>query len=216
MPRKASGIPRERPPRPLILAQHLPQDAVELNVHCTAGWTAMKADTAHFPTPPATAEMDTALSALDAALKAQPNGSHAQTAAVTAAATTVRGLWTLNSAYAQKVLRSLPVEQVPPVLATVLLYQSQQGKKGPKPPIAARHAATSGSVLVTVLAIAHALSYAFEWSADQTTWSSMTWPRTRVTISGLTPGKVYWFRVQAFLRSGTTTDPVPAVSLMIV
>ncbi len=216
MPRKASGIPKERPPRPLVIAEHLPKDAVALNVHCTAGWTAMKADTQHFPTPPATAEMDMALTTLDAALKAKPNGSHAQIAAVTTAATTVRELWKLNSAYAQKVLRTLPVEQVPPILANVLLYQSQQGKKGQKPPIAAKHGATSGTVLVTVLAIAHALSYAFEWSADQTTWSSMTWPRTRVTISGMTPGKVYWFRVQAFLRSGTTTDPVPAVSLMVV
>jgi hypothetical protein len=216
MPRKASGIPKERPPRPLSIAEHLPADPVELNVHCAAGWTAMKADAQHFPSPPATAEMDTALTALDAALKAQPNGSHAQTAAVTAAATTVRGLWTLNSAYAQKVLRTLPVEQVPPILANVLLYQSQRGKKGSKPPIAAKHGPNSGTVLVTVLAIAQALSYAFEWSADQTTWSSMTWPRTRVTIAGLTPGKVYWFRVQAFLRSGTTTDPLPAVSLMVV
>jgi hypothetical protein len=97
-----------------------------------------------------------------------------------------------------------------------MLYQSQQGKRGPKPPIAAKHGATSGTVLVSVLAIAHALSYAFEWSLDQATWSSMTWGRTRVTIAGLTPGKVYWFRVQAFLRSGTTTDPLPAVSLMVV
>ena len=143
----------------------------------------MKADTQHFPTPPATAEMDTALAGLDAALKAQPNGNHTQTAAVATAATTVRGLWGLNSAYAQKVLRTLPVEQVPPVLANVLLYQSQAGKKGPKPPIAAKHGPTSGTVLVAVLAIAHALSYAFEWSADQVTWSSMTWPRTRVTIT---------------------------------
>jgi hypothetical protein len=44
----------------------------------------------------------------------------------------------------------------------------------------------------------------------------MTWGKTRLVITGLTPGKVYWFRVRAFLRSGTTTDPVSAVSLMVV
>jgi hypothetical protein len=176
----------------------------------------MKADTQHFPSPPAGAELDTALASLDAALKAAPNGGHVQTAAVATTATTVRELWGLNTRYAQKVLRALPVEQVPPILANVLLYESHTGKRGPKPPVAAKHGPTSGSVVVSVLAIAHALSYAFEWSADQVTWSSMTWGRTRVTIAGLTPGKVYWFRVQAFLRSGTTTDPVPAVTLMIV
>jgi hypothetical protein len=211
MPRKTSGAPR-----PLFLAEHLPAAPAGLNVHCTAGWTAMKADTQHFPAPPATAEMDTALASLDAALKAQPNGGHVETAAVTAAATEVRALWGLNAGYAQKVLRTVPVEQVPPILAAVLLYQSQKGRKNPKPPIAARHTATSGSVLVTALAIQHALNYVFEWSLDQAVWSSMTWGKTRLVITGLTPGKVYWFRVRAFLRSGTTTDPVSAVSLMVV
>ena len=215
MVRKASGVPKEKPPTPLIIAEHLPRDATDLYNHVDAGWTAMKADTAHFPSPPATSEMDTAVANLGAALKAVPNGTATDTAAVKAAATVVRELWGLNARYAQKVLRALPVEQIPPILANVLLYPSQIGKKGPKPPIQAKRATTSGSAIVILLAVANTLTYTYEWSLDQVTWQSMTSGHARVTIAGLLSGKLYWFRARAFLRNGTTTDPVGLVDLII-
>ncbi len=215
MVRRATGVPKEKPPTPLIIAEHLPRDPADLYNHVEAGWTEMKADTAHFPAPPETAELDTALTNLGTALKAGPNGAPTDTAAVKTAATVVRELWGLNARYAQKVLRALPVEQVPPILANVLLYASKQGKKPPKPPIQAQRAATSGSAVVILLAVAQALTYTYEWSVDQVTWQSMTWGHTRVTIPGLTPGKLYWFRARAFLRNGTTTNPVGLVDLMV-
>ena len=215
MARKASGVPKEKAPTPLVIAEHLPRDPADLDNHVNAGWTAMKADTTHFPSPPATAEMDTALTNLGAALKAVPNGAATDTAAVKAAATAVRELWGLNARYAQKVLRTLPVEQVPPILANVLLYASQRGRKGPKPPIQAKRATTSGSAIVILLAVASSLTYTYEWSLDQVTWQSLTTGHARVTIPGLVPGKVYWFRARAFLRNGTTTDPVGLVELIV-
>jgi hypothetical protein len=121
----------------------------------------------------------------------------------------------LNARYAQKVLRALPVEQVPPILASVLLYASQVGKKAPKAPILAKRAATSGSAIVILLAVASSLTYTYEWSLDQVTWQSLTTGHARVTIPGLVPGKVYWFRARAFLRDGTTTDPVGLASLIV-
>ena len=127
----------------------------------------------------------------------------------------VRELWGLNARYAQKVLRTLPVEQVPPILKSVLLYASQRGKKGPKPPIQAKRAKTSGSATVILLAVAQTLTYTYDWSLDQVTWQSMTSGHTRVTIAGLTAGKLYWFRAVAFLRDGTTTDPVGLVDLIV-
>ena len=216
MARKASGMPNENAPTPLIIAEHLPRDPADLYNHVDAGWTAMKADTTHFPSPPATGEMDTAVTNLGLALKAGPNGAPTDTAAVTAAATAVRELWGLNARYAQKVLRTLPVEQVPPILANVMLYASQQGKKPPKPPIQAKRAATSGSAVVILLAVAQTLIYTYEWSLDQVTWQSLTTGHTRVTFPGLVPGKLYWFRARAFLRNGTTTDPVGLVDLIVV
>ena len=215
MGRKATGVPRAKAPTPLIIAEHLPRDPADLYNHVEAGWTEMKADTAHFPSPPATAELDTALTNLVAALKAVPNGSSTDTAEVKTAATTVRELWGLNARYAQKVLRALPIEQVPPILANVMLYQSQVGKKPPKPPIQAKRATTSGSALVILLAVANRLTYTYEWSLDQVTWQSMTSGHARVTIAGLLSGKLYWFRARAFLRNGTTTDPVGLVDLII-
>ncbi len=167
MPRKASGVPQEKLPTPLIIAEHLPTDPAALGYHVGAGWTAMKADTTHFPSPPETATLDTALTNLGNALNAVPNGGKTETATVKATATVVRELWGSNARYAQKVLRTLPVEQVPPILANVLLYRSQTGKKKPKPPIQARRGATSGSALVILLAVARKLTYTYQWSADQ-------------------------------------------------
>jgi hypothetical protein len=162
-----------------------------------------------------TTELDTALTALGTALRGEPNGGPVDTEAVKTAATTVRELWGLNARYAQNVLRKLPVEQVPPILANVLLYQSHSGKKAPKPPIQAKRGKTTGNAIVILLAVADAIHYVFEWSLDQQTWQSMTWPKTRVTISGLTPAKLYWFRARVFLRDGTTTDPVGLVDLVV-
>ena len=215
MARKASGVPKEKAPTPLIIAEHLPKAPTDLENHVNAGWTAMKADTTHFPAPPATSELDAALTGLGSALKTVPNGAATDTAAVRAAATTVRELWGLNARYAQKVLRALPVEQVPPILANVMLYASQAGRKPPKPPIQAKRGATSGSALVIVLAVANTLTYTYEWSLDQVTWQSTTSGHARVTIPGLTSGKLYWFRARAALRNGTTTDPVGLVDLII-
>ncbi len=215
MARKATGVPNEKPPTPLIIAEHLPRDPAQLVNHVEAGWTAMKLDTTHFPSPPATKALDDALANLAAALKAGPNGAPADTAAVTAAATAVRELWGLNARYAQTALRALPVEQVPPILASVMLYRSQKGSKAPKPPIQAKRGRASGSALVILLAVAQSLTYTYEWSLDQVTWQSMTSGKTRVTIAGLTSAKLYWFRARAFLRDGTTTDPVGLVDLIV-
>ena len=49
MARKATGVPKEKSPTPLIIAEHLPRDPADLYNHIEAGWTAMKADTTHFP-----------------------------------------------------------------------------------------------------------------------------------------------------------------------
>jgi hypothetical protein len=93
MTRQASGVPKVKPPTPLIIAEHLPKDPTDLYNHVDAGWTAMKADPTHFPSPPATGELDTAVTNLGGALEAAPNGAPTDTAAVTAAVTAVRELW---------------------------------------------------------------------------------------------------------------------------
>ena len=216
MPRKPSGVPKQKNPPTLHLATHAPTDDTDLFHHVEAGWGAMKLDTKHFPTPPSGADMDQSLTDLGDALKGSPNGGPVDHKLVKQAATKVRLYWDQMASYAQIALRGLPPEEIPPILAAVLLYKSGTGTHKPKPPILAKHGPTSGTVLVIALAIVGALTYTFEWSLDQTNWSPLQSGKTRVTISGLTPGKLYWFRVRAFLRDGTTTDPVHAVSLIVV
>jgi hypothetical protein len=116
----------------------------------------------------------------------------------------------------QTCLRKIPIEDTPPILAGVRLYRSRVGSKKPKPPLRAKHGPVSGTAILDALAIFHALVYTWEWSVDQLAWSSTTSGGTRVALDGLVPGKLYWFRVRAFLRDRTTTDHVPAVSLMMI
>jgi hypothetical protein len=194
----------------------LPRDDGALFTHCTASWAGFKADTVHFTSLPNAAETDAALKELGDALPLAVNGSQAEKDAVKTAATKVRVIWGHLAKYARIALRVLPIEETPPILASVLMAQSHQGAKKPKPPIDAVHGAVSGLMIVTVLAIAHALNYTFEWSLDQQSWSSLTQGKTRAIIDGLTPGKVYWFRVRALLRDGTTTDPVGPISRMAI
>jgi hypothetical protein len=74
----------------------------------------------------------------------------------------------------------------------------------------------SGSALLQALAILGALVYEWEVSVDGTSWS--TFGRTskpHVTITGLTFGKQYWFRVSAFKRDDTTTPHVTIGPFMV-
>src|SRR5262249_31145189 len=154
-------------------------------------------DTAHFPSPPVAAELDAALTMLGAALQAATSNGTADVAAVKTAAIKVRSLWAVLAKYAQMVLRTMPVEDTATILAGVLMYKSDAGAHRPKPPLAAKHGATSGTVVVAALAILRAVFYTFEWSADQQVWSTVTSAQARITITGLTSAKVYWFRVRA-------------------
>ncbi len=110
-----------------------------------------------------------------------------------------------------KILRALSPDQVPPILAAILLYESKLGQRPPKPPLEAQDpkAGPSGTVLLVALAVAGALYYEYDWSTDQINWTlGGRLGQTRFTIAGLTPAKQYWFRVTAFMRDGTPVQPV--------
>jgi hypothetical protein len=217
MPRKKSGVPKEKPPKELTLAAHLPKDPAALLAHCTAGSSYIYNTPATFPTPnPPASQVNAALAALSSALTSAPGGSDAQKQAVRAAAKKVRGLWGLLVPYVESVLRTQNAADVPTILASCLMYVSNIGNRNPKAPLAAEHTGTSGSVKLIALAIADALTYDWQWSLDQQNWSTSRSGESQTVISGLIPGKQYWFRVTAFLRGNTTTDPIGPVSLFVV
>jgi hypothetical protein len=217
MPRRKKSVsasPEARAPR---VATHLPKDAQGLYTHCSASWSAIKADAAHFGSPvPSAAQVDEDLGALGAALEAAEGGGPVATAAVVAAATKVRQDFELLAKYVQSELRTLPVDDARALLARVLMYESMTGRRAPKPELAAKEGPNVGTVLLVALAVAGALVYTWEWSLDQVTWTAV--PQTskaRTLLLGLTPGKVHYFRFRVFKRDGTTSDNSQVVSFMV-
>jgi hypothetical protein len=79
------------------------------------------------------------------------------------------------------------------------------------------HGPNTGQLVVTLLAVKRAKNYVLRYGVNPangspTTWTDLTVTSVRpaTTISGLTPGTVYAFQVQALLKSGYTdwSDPV--------
>ena len=85
--------------------------------------------------------------------------------------------------------------QDPASAAAMILSSGLAVRKHTKPhkaALAARYGAVSSEVLLVALAVAPTGVYFWEYSLDQVTWTSV--PQTlkaRVTITGLTPAKVY-------------------------
>jgi hypothetical protein len=70
-----------------------------------------------------------------------------------------------------------------------------------KAQLAAYYGAVSSEVLLVALAVAHSAAYMWDFSLDGKNWTSV--PQTmkaRTTISGLTPGQIYYFRFHAQTR----------------
>ncbi len=132
--KKASS--RKKKMRMLHVATKLPENnPAELYPHCLASWTAIKADKTHFATPPSIG-IDTDLAALNTALEDAPGGGVVETAAIVGAAEKVRQDFAQLAPYVEGVLRALPAESVPPILAAILMYQSNAGARPPKAEIA--------------------------------------------------------------------------------
>jgi hypothetical protein len=217
MPRKKSGVPKQSPPKGLIVATHLPKDAQSLYLHCLMSWAAVKKDVAHFPTPlPSGTELDADSTALGNALEAAEGGGPTALAAVKAAAKKVRQDHGLLAKYVQSALRSVPIEDTPPILAAILMYASNIGKRGPKPPfeVVQPKGMPSGTVHAIALAVVSAQIYHWEASLDQLSWVVTTTSKANALLLGLTPGKMYYFRFRACVRGGTMTDYSQVVTLI--
>jgi len=217
MPRKKKAASAKKVITGPRVAQRLPQDPEELYTHGSASWGAVKADTAHFasPNPPA-AQMDGDLAALWSALQEAETGGPAATAALNAAAVKVHDDFEVLGKYVQSVLRTLPVEIALALLAEVLMYASNVGKRPPKQALAVKAGAVEGAVKLSALKVPGTILYTWQWSLDQVSWTTASQtPQTRTSISGLTAGKVYYFRFLTIKRDGTTGNPSQVVSFIV-
>ena len=216
MPRKRSGTPRPKPRRLLHIATHLPTEPGPLLVHCKASWEGFTGDPEHFPTPhPPPAEIEAGLKDLGDALLEAENGGPSDKSALKAAADHLRDLWGQLGRYAQGVLRQTAPNDIGPILARVMMYESNVGTKRPKQPLEAQRGPRSGVVKLVALAVAGTLTYIWEWSWNEVDWSTTTTGESYVTLDGLTPGKLYHFRFRCFLRGNMLTGEVASITFMV-
>ncbi len=152
-----------------------------------------------------------------AAIQAEKNGGEAEKKAVGALAKKVRQALGRLCGYVESVVRNLPLDQAPALVASVLMHISAVGTRKPKAPLEVDdEGAPSGTVYLIALAILSAVHYAWEWSQDGQNWLvGLTTGQAHATAAGLTPGKLYYFRVHALLRDGTMSTYTPTVELIV-
>jgi hypothetical protein len=90
--------------------------------------------------------------------------------------------------------------------ATIIKSASMGIKKQratlPKPDLAALYGSISGMVYLIAKAYGRA-SYQWQMSLDGITWVALPVTiKARTTVSGLTPGQKYWFRLQVTTKNG--------------
>ncbi len=215
--RKSGSAPKRKPrPKRTNVALHLPTDDRAMYTRCSAMLAAVKADTQHFPAPfPAPAQIEGHLGTLGTALQEAEGGDPSAKAAALNAASKVREDFRQLKAYVQGVLQGMPPADVAPILAAIMMYESRVGVRKPKPPLGIKQG-PSGSVVVDALAILDAVTYEWSFSLDLASWTiAGKSAQARFTVSGLTPGKTYWYRVTAFRRDGTTTEGIVAGPFMV-
>jgi hypothetical protein len=216
MPRRRAKQTKPQPKAPRV-AMRLPTGPDGLYVRCDAVWTAIKADQAHFPNPyPPASVIDADLAALATALQNAENGGPAEMAALVAADSKVRGTFGLLGKYAESALRALPITDVPAILASVGMYQSNLGTRPPKPELDVQQPSAGAPVVLSARAVPGAVMYYWEQSGDTVSWSaSGHGPQARFSATGLAPGKVYAFRFYALLRDGTQSPYPQPVSILV-
>jgi hypothetical protein len=217
MARRKGTAPRARAPACLHVATKLPTDNGAMCTQIDASWTLIKANPGQFPTPfPTASVMDGCIQTLDSALTSAEAGAAGSQAAVEAAAKDARHNYGLLAGYVGSIARTMPPEQGAALIESVLMSVSAVGQRAPKGPLSVKEGPIAGMVLFIAAAIDQAMQYTYQYSTDNLTWTvGVQSAKTRASLSGLTVGKLYYFRMVAFLRDGTTTNPTPTFNLTV-
>ncbi len=218
--KKPPKPPAPKPQKSPRLAANLPDNAKDLYAHCSASWAGLQPLTvagavfANIVPTPATIAAN--LKAVGDALPLAEGGDAVPVANLLTAADTLRATWTLVTKFCENALRSVPIADVPAILAQIQIMASGAGyNRPPKPPIKAKQLA-SGIVRIDVLALAAVVAYFYEYSVDQTTWlPGIQTGRTDGTIAGLKPGMLYYFRFRCLKTDDTYTDNSNVVHLLV-
>jgi hypothetical protein len=205
MRRKKIGAQKPPQPQHTTVALDLPASPVELQPHVATMLTELGNDQRFSSLATQIAQAKTDNGNLLIAIGAATNGGTIEHGKMLAAAEAVRQDMRTLRPLVQGVLRTLPPDQVPAILATLLMQQSKVGTRHPQPPLRFTQG-PSGSALLKTLRILAAVVYYWETSVDGANFTVYGKShKPHVTVAGLTPGKQYWFRVSSFLRDDTTS-----------
>jgi len=172
-------------------------------------------DNAHFPTPnPTLAVLQadiTALNSAESAVLARTKGAVEDRNVKLAVLRT--GLETMKT-YVQSV-----ADAATPSNAALIIESAGMGVRKitlhDKPVLGVKQGTVSGTVTLSAKAAGHRAAYAWQYSTDQKTWTSL--PQTlqaKTSMSGLTAGTTYYFRFQALIMTGEQ-DWSPIASLLV-
>ena len=218
--KKPPKPPTPKPQKPPHLAANLPDDPKDLFTHCTASWAGLEpltvAGAVFANIVPNAATITANLNAVGTALPLAEGGDALPVTNLRTATDTLRATWTLLTAFCTVALRTVPLAQIPAILAQIHLSPSGAGHHlPPKAPIAAKQL-TGGAVRIDVLALAAVVAYFYEYSVDQTTWlPGIQTGRTDGTITGLKPATLYYFRFKGLKTDDTYTDYSTLVSVLV-
>ncbi|HZF47710.1 MAG TPA: fibronectin type III domain-containing protein [Polyangiaceae bacterium] len=84
-----------------------------------------------------------------------------------------------------------------------------------KPPIEAKHGDAPGRVVLDTKALPKPVQYRWQMSTDQGTWTDLTETfKTKTTVEGLVPARVYSFRLRTVTNNGPSewSPPVTIVT----
>jgi hypothetical protein len=218
--RKPAKPPAPKPPKSPHLAANLADDPKELYTQCSGSWNGLQPLTAAgavfagiVPAPTAVAG---AIKAVGDALPLAEGGDATAVENLRAASDTLHATYALVTKFCEVALRTVPVEQVPAILAQIQMKASGAGHNlTPKPPIRAKQL-TTGVVRIDVLALVAVVAYFYEFSVDNVNWlPGIQTGRTDGTISGLKAGTLYYFRFKCLKTDDTYTGYSSVVGLFV-
>jgi hypothetical protein len=194
----------------------LPKNPSQLATRADGIATAVDDDTANFPTKtPEATQTHTDVATLRAAIQTAETRGVGTVAARNVELTAVKHDVKLLVNLVQGVANKLPRDAAVQFIASKLLSVSQAGKRGPKAALTITQGPVPGSVKLSALSLGTPVSYFFEFSSNQKDWTAQPEVHvSRMSITGLTPGQTYYFRVRAIVKS-VPTDYGPVVPFLV-
>ena len=175
-------------------------------------------DNPHFPGPdPSLDDFEADVDAFDdSELAAGNKGSGAAAVRDARRLAVTQGLHHLRD-YVQNISEQHPYAEAVAIITSAGMRARKASSRRPKPALAAKHGEVSGTVLLIAKAVGHSAVYFWQISDDGEHWRDVgETMHADTTITGLTRGQTYYFRMQTLTRRGSRSDFTQPVSLVVV